>query len=81
MSVQNANRKPEHHPPMFAAGTLLPVFLVTPIAGHAVDRLDRRKLMITVDLIRAGACLLPLLARTPPLLPQVRRRDRAREAA
>src|SRR5450432_2444872 len=47
----------------------LPIFLVTPIAGRAVDRMDRRKLMITVDLIRAGACLLPLFARTPTLLP------------
>jgi MFS family permease len=47
----------------------LPIFLVTPIAGRAVDRLDRRKLMIVVDLIRTAACLLPLLARTPALLP------------
>jgi len=47
----------------------LPIFLVTPIAGRAVDRLDRRKLMILVDVMRAGACLLPLFARTPALLP------------
>jgi MFS family permease len=47
----------------------LPIFLVTPIAGRAVDRMDRRKLMIAVDLIRAAACLLPLFARTPALLP------------
>lgn len=47
----------------------LPIFLVTPIAGHAVDRMDRRKLMIVVDLIRAAACLLPLFARTPAMLP------------
>jgi MFS family permease len=47
----------------------LPIFLVTPIAGRAVDRLDRRKLMIIVDVIRAGACLLPLFVRTPALLP------------
>jgi Arabinose efflux permease len=47
----------------------LPIFLVTPIAGRAVDRLDRRKLMIVVDLVRAVACLLPLFARTPALLP------------
>ncbi|HXH38550.1 MAG TPA: MFS transporter [Thermoanaerobaculia bacterium] len=47
----------------------LPIFLVTPIAGRAVDRLDRRKLMIVVDVMRAGACLLPLFARTPALLP------------
>jgi MFS family permease len=47
----------------------LPIFIVTPLAGHVVDRVDRRKLMIVVDLIRTGACLLPLLARSPALLP------------
>jgi MFS family permease len=47
----------------------LPVFFFTPIAGHAVDRVDRRKLMVLVDLGRTAACLLPLLARTPALLP------------
>lgn len=47
----------------------LPIFLTTPIAGRAVDRLDRRKLMIVVDLLRCLACLLPLFARTPALLP------------
>jgi MFS family permease len=47
----------------------LPVFLFTPVAGHTIDRADRRKLMILVDVIRTGACLLPLLARTPALLP------------
>src|SRR3954469_19432225 len=43
----------------------LPIFLFTPHAGHIVDRVDRRKLMIGVDLLRAIACLLPLVARTP----------------
>jgi MFS family permease len=47
----------------------LPIFIFTPISGHLVDRIDRRKLMIVVDVIRTGACLLPLLARTPALLP------------
>ena len=47
----------------------LPIFLFTPHAGHVIDRMDRRKLMIGVDLMRVGACLLPLLARTPALLP------------
>ncbi len=47
----------------------LPIFLVTPLAGHAIDRVDRRKLMIVVDLVRIVACLLPLLARTPQTLP------------
>jgi MFS family permease len=47
----------------------LPIFIFTPLAGHIIDRVDRRRLMITVDLIRAAACLLPLLARTPAMLP------------
>jgi predicted MFS family arabinose efflux permease len=47
----------------------LPIFFFTPHAGHVIDRIDRRKLMIGVDLMRAVACLLPLLARTPALLP------------
>src|ERR1044071_2384920 len=47
----------------------LPIFIFTPIAGHIVDRVDRRKLMVLVDLMRTGACLLPLLARTPAMLP------------
>ena len=47
----------------------LPIFLATPLAGHIVDRVDRRKLMIAVDLLRTVACLLPLLARTPAMLP------------
>lgn len=47
----------------------LPIFLFTPFAGHAIDRMDRRKLMIFVDVVRAGACLLPLFARTVETLP------------
>ncbi len=47
----------------------LPIFLCTPHAGHVIDRLDRQKLMIAVDVARAVACLLPLLARTPEMLP------------
>src|SRR5258706_10917478 len=47
----------------------LPIFLVTPFAGQLVDKVDRRKLMIVVDLMRTVACLLPLLARTPAMLP------------
>jgi MFS family permease len=47
----------------------LPIFFVTPVAGHVIDRVDRRKLMIAVDLLRTVACLLPLLARTPAMLP------------
>ena len=47
----------------------LPVFFCTPHAGQAIDRFDRQKLMILVDLARAAAGLLPLLARTPETLP------------
>src|SRR5437762_988030 len=47
----------------------LPIFFFTPIAGHIVDKVDRRKLMIAVDLVRTVACLLPLLTRTPATLP------------
>jgi MFS family permease len=42
----------------------LPIFLVTPLAGALVDKVDRRKLMITVDVVRIFACLIPLLARS-----------------
>ncbi|PYQ29962.1 MAG: hypothetical protein DMF56_09555 [Acidobacteria bacterium] len=47
----------------------LPIFLFTPHAGHLIDRIDRRKLMIATDLGRTIACLLPLLARSPATLP------------
>lgn len=47
----------------------LPIFLFTPHAGHLIDRLDRRKVMIATDLARTVACLLPLLVRTPETLP------------
>src|SRR6185436_4455190 len=47
----------------------LPIFLFTPHAGHLIDRLDRRKVMIATDLARTVACLLPLLARTQEMLP------------
>lgn len=47
----------------------LPVFLVTPWAGRLADRMDRKRLMIGVDLLRASAALLPLLATTPARLP------------
>lgn len=47
----------------------LPIFFFTPHAGHLIDRIDRRKLMIATDLARTFACLLPLLARTPATLP------------
>jgi MFS family permease len=40
--------------------TTLPVFLVTPLAGPAVDRLDRRKLIVIVSLAQVVAALLLL---------------------
>jgi MFS family permease len=46
----------------------LPIFLTTPIAGHHIDKVDRRRLMIVVDLVRIGAALLPLLSRSPATL-------------
>src|SRR4051794_40583145 len=45
------------------------IFRAPPIAARAAARLARRKLMIVVDVLRFGACLLPLFARTPALLP------------
>src|SRR5690242_5683212 len=47
----------------------LPIFIFTPIAGHVIDRVDRRKLMVLMDVMRTGACLLPLLAWSPAMLP------------
>jgi MFS family permease len=47
----------------------LPIFIFTPLTGHVIDRVDRRKLMILVDAIRTVACLLPLLARSSAMLP------------
>jgi MFS family permease len=41
--------------------TTLPVFLVTPLAGPAVDTMDRRKLIVAVSLLQVGAALLLLL--------------------
>lgn len=47
----------------------LPAFLLAPYAGTIVDRVDRRRLMITVDLVASGMALLPLLARSTETLP------------
>ena len=47
----------------------LPALLVTPWAGNLIDRTDRRRLMVLVDLLRAGLALLPLLVVSPSLLP------------
>jgi MFS family permease len=36
---------------------LVPFFLVSPIAGHLVDRLNRKTLMVTADVVRSVLCL------------------------
>jgi predicted MFS family arabinose efflux permease len=48
-----------------------PVFLLGPVAGVFVDRWNRRRTMITADLVRAVAALLPLLAPAPLRLPAI----------
>ena len=45
-----------------------PFFLASPIAGVLADRLDRRRLMVTADVLRAGAALTFLLVRDPSML-------------
>lgn len=35
----------------------IPFFLMSPVGGHLADRLDRRRLMVACDLVRAGLCL------------------------
>jgi MFS family permease len=49
---------------LFAVRMLSP-FLVSPIAGVAADRYDRRKLLVATDLVRAVVVLGFLLVRTP----------------
>lgn len=43
----------------------LPSFFLTPLAGSIADRFDRRKIMLLMDLVRAGLALSLLLVRTP----------------
>ena len=63
MPVQNSDPKPEQHPPMFAAGTLLPVFLVTAlfmfwgIASNLNDILIKQ-FMKSFELARYKAALV-----------------------
>ncbi len=47
----------------------LPALLVTPWAGNLIDKTDRKRLMVMVDLLRAGLSLLPILVVSPKLLP------------
>lgn len=44
------------------AASVLPVFLASPLAGVLADRVDRRRLMITVDLLRVVPALGLVLA-------------------
>lgn len=46
----------------------LPIFVFTPLAGHIIDQVDRRKLMIVADIVRVAACLLPLMTHSPATL-------------
>lgn len=43
----------------------IPMLLAGPLAGVALDRIDRRQLMLASDLVRAGASLLFFLAIPP----------------
>src|SRR5436190_18362894 len=36
---------------------LVPFFLMSPVAGHLGDRLDRQRLMVGADVVRAVLCL------------------------
>lgn len=42
----------------------LPAFFLIPLAGSVADRFDRRKIMLAMDLVRAGLALSLLLVRT-----------------
>lgn len=46
----------------------LPAFVLSPLAGPAADRLDRRTLMLGVSLLQAGAAALFLVALHGPIL-------------
>jgi len=50
-------------------GKTLPAFLVAPLAGPLVDRLDRRTLMIVADLVRAVLAVGLILAHRAGSLP------------
>lgn len=54
---------------LLIVGQTLPSFILAPYAGTVVDRVDRRRLMIGVNLFCMVAALTPLLARTPATLP------------
>jgi MFS family permease len=47
---------------------LVPFFLVSPVAGHLADRMNRKTLMVTADVMRAAVCLGFLLVRGRELI-------------
>lgn len=50
---------------MILAASILPQFLLAPIAGSFADRFDRRRLMVGTDLMRMVLALGMLLVRSP----------------
>jgi MFS family permease len=56
---------------IYAVARHLPLFVFGPIAGVVVDRLDRRKVMISADLCRAAVALAFLLTALYPALPVI----------
>ena len=42
---------------LLIAAQEIPFFLMSPIGGHLADRLDRKRIMVTCDLVRAVLCL------------------------
>ena len=59
--VTDTTGRPGSSSLVFAAN-MLPVFLVSPLAGIVADRVSRRRLMVTVDLLRVVPALGLLLA-------------------
>jgi MFS family permease len=67
--VTEATGRPGSAAAVYAASTL-PVFLLSPLAGLVADRVDRKRLMVTVDLLRilpALGLLVALHERSPAL--------------
>lgn len=50
---------------MILAASILPQFLLAPLAGSFADRFDRRRLMVATDLVRILLALGMLLVRSP----------------
>lgn len=53
---------------LIVVAQMLPSFILAPYAGTIVDRVDRRRLMIAVNVVSAGMALLPLFARNEATL-------------